>query len=266
MGFEDLILKTSCVAFHVHYNCIFVHYNCIFMHLVVCYTCWTACVLVGLDWAEPMILFTLHVTCSCIFMHTYLTFNIFLYIWTVWSYSDCLFLPPFSLVYVSALMAPKCKSALSQNPLRSRAYTSSSNPTPSSIRFCDEDAQKDFSKNFSRRGVHLECRVILENFANIDLPIVIHSRGWESLCDVLITCPFVLIQEFYSNMHGIDSSMPLFHTPVRGTRIIVTPELVSNVLHVLKVEHLEYLECERLRTVCFLRAPFWLGWSLVYTM
>ena len=32
MGFEDLILKTSCIAFHVHYNCIF-------MHLVVCFTC-----------------------------------------------------------------------------------------------------------------------------------------------------------------------------------------------------------------------------------
>ena len=32
MGFEDLILKTSCIASHVHYNCIF-------MHLVVCYTC-----------------------------------------------------------------------------------------------------------------------------------------------------------------------------------------------------------------------------------
>ena len=62
MGFEDLILKTSCIAFHVHYNFIF-------MHLVVCYTCWTVCVLVGLDWAEPMMLFTLHVTCSCIFMH-----------------------------------------------------------------------------------------------------------------------------------------------------------------------------------------------------
>ena len=107
MGFKDLILKTSCIAFHVHYNCIF-------MHLVVCYTCWTACVLVGLDWAEPMMLFTLHVTCSCIFMHTYLTFSIFLYIRTVWSFFYCLFLPPLSLVYVSASMAPKHKSALSQ--------------------------------------------------------------------------------------------------------------------------------------------------------
>ena len=42
MGFEDSILKNSCIAFHVHYNYIF-------MHLVVCYTCWTTCVLVGLD-------------------------------------------------------------------------------------------------------------------------------------------------------------------------------------------------------------------------
>ena len=196
-----------------------------------------------------MILFTLHIICSCIFMHTYLTFNIFVYIWTVWSFSECFFLPPHSLVYVSASMAPKRKFAPSQNPLRSRASTSSSDPTPSSIRFHDEDAWKDFSENFSRRGVHSECRVILADFTDTDLPNVIHSRGWESLCDVLVTCPSVLIQEFYSNMHGIDSSIPLFHTRVRGTRIVVTPELVSNMLHVPKVEHPDYPGCERLRTV-----------------
>ena len=170
MGFEDLILKTSCIAFHVHYNCIFIH-------IVVCYTCWTACVLVGLDWAEPMMLFTLHVICSCIFMHMYLTFNIFLYIWTVWSFSDCLFLPLLFLVYVSMSMAPKSKSASSQNPLHSRASTSSFDPTPSSIRFCDEDAWRDFSENFSRQDVHLERRVILANFADTNLLDVTHSRG-----------------------------------------------------------------------------------------
>ena len=69
-------ILTSCIASHMHYNCIFTH-------LVVFYTCWTFCVLVGLDWAEPMMLFTLQVICSCIFMHMYLTFNIFVYIWTV---------------------------------------------------------------------------------------------------------------------------------------------------------------------------------------
>ena len=31
--------------------------------------------------------------------------------------------------------------------------------------------------------------------------------------------------------------------------IVVTPDLVSDVLHVPRVEHLDYLECERLRTV-----------------
>ena len=52
MGFEDLILKTSCIASHVHYNYIF-------MHLDVCYICYIDCVLVGLDWAEPMMTITI---------------------------------------------------------------------------------------------------------------------------------------------------------------------------------------------------------------
>ena len=46
MGFENLILKTSCIASQVHYNYIF-------MHLDVFYICETNYVLVGLDWAEP---------------------------------------------------------------------------------------------------------------------------------------------------------------------------------------------------------------------
>ena len=89
-------------------------------------------------------------------------------------------------------MAPKRKSAPSRNLLRSGA-SSSSDPTPSHIRFHDEDAQKDFSENFSGRCVHLERRVILADLADIDLPDVIHSWGWESLYDIPVTCPFVRI-------------------------------------------------------------------------
>ena len=37
------------------------------------------CVLVGLDWAEPMINLFLYVRCLCILMHTYLQFYILLY-------------------------------------------------------------------------------------------------------------------------------------------------------------------------------------------
>ena len=78
---------------------------------------------------------------------------------------------------LSCIMEPKRKSVSSQNSLRSGASTSSSDPTPSSVRFRDEKA----CKNFSRRGIHLERQVIVSDFSNINLPTVIYSRGWESL-------------------------------------------------------------------------------------
>ena len=131
---------------------------------------------------------------------------------------------PSNSVYDSRVMAPKHKSTPAQNPLHSSAFSSSNSaPLSLSLRFCDDDAHKSFLENFSRRGVHLERQVILANFADIDLPTVIHSWEWESLCDVPVTCPLVLIQEFYSNMHGIDRSVPLFFTRVQGMHIPVTP-------------------------------------------
>ena len=95
----------------------------------------------------------------------------------------------------------------------------------------------------------MERQVILTDFADTDLPSVIHSRGWESLCDVSITYPFMLIQEFYSNMHEIDQSVPLFFTRVRGTRIPITPQLVADMLRVPRIEFSDYPSCESLRTV-----------------
>ena len=127
--------------------------------------------------------------------------------------------------------------------------STSSNPTSSHAQFPDEKAKTDFFENFFRRGVHSECQVILSDFFDTDLPIVIYSRGWESLCEVPVTCPSVLIQEFYSNMHGFDYSVPLFVTRVRGTHNVVTPNIVSDVLCVPNVEHPDYPDCERLRSV-----------------
>ena len=49
---------------------------------------------------------------------------------------------------------------------------------------------------------------ILSDFSNTDLPLVIYSRGWESLCGAPVTCPSVIIQEFYSNIHEFDYSIP----------------------------------------------------------
>ena len=69
------------------------------------------------------------------------------------------------------------------------------------------------------------------------------------MCDVPVTRPLVLIQEFYSNMHKIDRSLPLFFTRVRGTHIPITPQLVTDVLHVPRIEFPNYPSCERLRTM-----------------
>ena len=48
-------------------------------------------------------------------------------------------------------------------------------------------------------------------------------------------------------MHGVDHSIPLFFTHIRGTRIPVTQQLVADVLRVPRVEFLDYLGCECLR-------------------
>ena len=50
-------------------------------------------------------------------------------------------------------------------------------------------------------------------------------------------------------MHGIDHLVPLFFTRVRGTRILVTPQLVANVLRVPRIEFPDYPSCKCLQTV-----------------
>ena len=112
-------------------------------------------------------------------------------------------------------MAPKCKSVPSQNPLHFGA----------------------FAKSFYRV------------FFDTNLPTIIYSRGWESLCGPLVTCHSMIIHEFYFNMHGFDYSVPHFITRTRGTHMVVTPDLISKVLHVLRVEFAKYPSCERLRIV-----------------
>ena len=126
-------------------------------------------------------------------MHTYLIFNIFDIIDIAWDFSNCffLFLPLFLFTLVVS-MAPKRKSTPARNLLHSGA-SSSTDPSPSNVRFRDDDTFKAFSENFSRRGIHSERQVVLSDFTDTDLPSVIYSKGWESLCDVPVTCSLVLI-------------------------------------------------------------------------
>ena len=50
-------------------------------------------------------------------------------------------------------------------------------------------------------------------------------------------------------MHGFDFSVPHFITCVRGTRIVVTPDIVFDVLYVPRVEHPDYPGCDHLKTM-----------------
>ena len=156
-------------------------------------------------------------------MHTYSLFNILVIFELLETFLIVFLSFPLFLFVLVVSMAPKRKSTLAWNSLRS-GTSSSSDSAPLSLWFHDDDAHKVFLENFSR-------------------------RDWESLCDVLVTCPLVLIQEFYSNMHRIDCSVPLFFTLVRGTCIPVTPQLVADVLRVPRIEFPDYPSCERLQTM-----------------
>ena len=65
-------------------------------------------------------------------------------------------------------------------------------------------------------------------------------RGWASLCEIPKRCPDVFIQEFYSNIYAIDTSIPRFTMIFRGTHIVVTSNFISEVLHVPRVAYPDY--------------------------
>ena len=68
------------------------------------------------------------------------------------------------------------KSTPTRNPPSSRS--SSFDPIPPlHVRFHDEKAQKDFLENFQKRGVHLECHVILSYFSDTPLLADIQTGG-----------------------------------------------------------------------------------------
>ena len=50
-------------------------------------------------------------------------------------------------------------------------------------------------------------------------------------------------------MQEFDYFVPQFFTRVRGTCIVVTPGLISEVLHVPRVAHPDYPGCDHLKTV-----------------
>ena len=165
--------------------------------------CWKLCVVrFGLGWTHDTFFCTSHIL--AFFMHTY---PLLFYCWYFVVIFFFCFSPSLPLSLLDRLhMAPKRKSTPSRNLLCSS--TSSSDPTPTHVRFCDRKAHQDFLENFSKHGIHLERRVVLSDFSDIALPTVIHSQVWESLCEIPVRCPTVIMKELYSNMHGFDTFIP----------------------------------------------------------
>ena len=125
--------------------------------------------------------FILHVTCSCI-SHAYVLS--FQYIWFYWC---CLglfwlffFLSLYFCLQLVMSMAPKRKSTPAQNPLHFGA-SSSSDPSPSNVRFSDDDAIKAFSENFFRWGIHSKRQVVLS-----DTCMLRHSKSAVSVTFVCL--------------------------------------------------------------------------------
>ena len=115
-------------------------------------------------------------------MHTFSTFQYTFYLNCFGAFLIVCFFPLSILFMLVVSRALKCKSTSAQNPLHSGA-SSSFDHAPLFLRFCNDDAYKAFTENFSRWGIHSEHRVILGHFADTDLPtnsgvLLQHARDW----------------------------------------------------------------------------------------
>ena len=107
------------------------------------------CVLVGLDWAEPMMYLLCMSHVHAFSMHLYVFSHILTIVNCFGAFLIVSFFPLSILFTLIVSMALKHKSTPIRNPFRFGA-SSSSDSAHLSLPFCDDDAHKAFSKNFSR--------------------------------------------------------------------------------------------------------------------
>ena len=103
-------------------------------------------------------------------MHTYPLFNILVLFELLGIFLIVFLSLPLFLFMIVVSMAPKRKSTPAQNSLRFDA-SSSFDSASLSLQFCDDDAHKAFSENFSRRDVHSEHQVIWRTSPTLTFPL-----------------------------------------------------------------------------------------------
>ena len=221
-------------------HCITFAFSQCFMHLDVCFYARNLCAgRIGLGWAHNEFFFARHMLMHCSCIHTF-SFS-YLLCWLSLSFSLSLSLSD------TLRMAPKRKTTPSWNPFHFEA--SSSNPTPLSIRFYDEKAHQDFSENFSKHGIHWNATWFYWTFPILLYPLSFTVR----VGNLYVGYPWVVPLWSYRSFTPICMVLILlclsFITSVRGTRVVVTSELISDVLHVPRVSHPDYPRCPCLRIV-----------------
>ena len=102
-------------------------------------------------------------------------------------------------------------------------------------------SQRTFKNVAFIRSTMLFCRILSTLLSPLSFRLEVGN--------LFLRCPIVFIQEFYSNIHSVNTSVPWFATIFRGTRIVVIPDLIFQVLYVLWIAHPNYPGCEHLRTV-----------------
>ena len=139
------------------------------MHLDVCLIIGMCARRFGLGFTHDAIyIFARHM-----FMHTYSFLSLYLVV-IVLSLSLSFSLS-LSLSQIDCIWQPSAnhKSTLAKNPLGSGSSSSDPPVLPLHVRFRDGKAQQDFLEKFKKRGVHLEYHIVLSDFSDTPLPVVI---------------------------------------------------------------------------------------------
>ena len=104
-------------------------------------------------------------------------------------------------------------------------------------------------RTFPNEAFILNTKSFCRTSPTLTFPLSSIVENRSHCCDVLTTCPSVLIQKFYSNMHGFYFLVPFFVTRVQGMRIVVTSDIVYDMLRLPRVEYPDYPGCDRLKTM-----------------
>lgn len=103
-------------------------------------------------------------------------------------------------------------------------------PSYNTDRFPSIDKAKCFRESFSSRIVHLERHVQPNTFESIPIRPLFDPLGGDLVLSFSGCQNLNWVREFYYNIEGIDDIGPSFQTWVRSKSIVVTPDLIRELL------------------------------------